>query len=123
MIGCDMSAQMNVAFLLGLLQERHLIDPRESQFLLSRENEVRKRLFKEKRDEFAGRLANANNVHPVDVVLNFDLFQEAGRELDESKLAQFIADKKNVPLVHIDPLKINAEVLTKFISRPFARKH
>ncbi|MCB9397141.1 MAG: Flp pilus assembly complex ATPase component TadA [Acidobacteria bacterium] len=114
---------MDVPFLLQLLVERHLISPEEESQLLKAESEVRRKLFRSKREEFVGKLANAGSVHPVDVVLHFDLFQEAGREIDENRLFQIIAEKKNLPFVHLDPLKVNIEVLTKYISRPFARKH
>lgn len=114
---------MDVEFLLALLRERHFITEQESNDLLRQEVRVRQKIFRENRDDYAGRLANANSVHAIDVVLAFELFSEPGRELDENKLTQFIADKKQVPFVHLDPLKVNMEILTKHISRPFARKH
>jgi len=115
--------QMSVEFLLGLLQERHLISAEEARAMMAGEGDARRRLFRAKREEFLGKMANANHVHPADVVLSFELFSLPGRELDESKLFQIIAEKRNVPFVHLDPLKVNIEVLTKYISRPFARKH
>jgi len=115
---------MDVKFLLGLLVERQVISKKESDYLARQEAVVRQTTFRENRDQYAGPFANATHIHPIDVVMNLPLFREdPDRRVDEDLLAQFIAEKKQVPFVHLDPLKINPEILSKFISRPFARKY
>lgn len=115
---------MDVKFLLNMLLERHVISDTERDYLLGEEGRIRRQLFRTRRDEFAGPFASAKNIHPIDVVTNFPLFLEnTDRELSEEKLSQYVADKKQVPFVHLDPLKINMELLSKYISRPFARKY
>jgi len=114
---------MDVDFILALLVERHVITADEASRLLRDEARVRRRIFRDNRDQYAGRLANANTVHAIDVVLDFDLFQTEDRALNEVDLARYFANKKGVPFRHLDPLKVNLEVLTKYITRPFARKH
>jgi general secretion pathway protein E len=115
---------VDVKFLLGLLAERHLITPRESDFLESQEAKVRQKTFREQRDRYAGPFANAGQIHPFDVVLNFPLFKEdPERQLSEDQLAQVVAEKKQIPFVHLDPLKIDPEMVARYVSRPFARKY
>ncbi len=115
---------MDVKFLLTLLVERHVITPRESDYLQTQEAQVRQATFRENRDQYAGPFATASTIHPIDVLMNFPLFkEETERGVTEEKLAQYIAEKKQAPFVHLDPLKVNPEILSKHISRPFARKY
>ena len=115
---------MDVKFILNLLVERHILEAQEAQHLLGEESKVRRHLFRTKRDEYAGPFANAKSIHPIDVVLNFDVFKDnPKRSLDGERLAQVIAEKKQVPFIHLDPLKVNSDILSKHISRPFARKY
>lgn len=114
---------MDVPFLLRLLKERHLINHEEERMLRDQEVKVRQTLFRENRDQYPGRFANANMIHPIDVILNFPIFtKNAKRQLTDNELAQIIAEKKELPFQHLDPLKVNPELISKYISRPFARK-
>lgn len=112
---------MDVQFLLKLLVERHVIEEKESAMLLRQEGRVRQALFREDRDLYAGPMANPSHIHSIDVVLNMPLLKENGRITDD-RLCQFIAEKKNVPFIHLDPLKVDSKLLSRTISRPFARK-
>lgn len=112
---------MDVKFLLNLLVERHIIDEKEAGMLKRQEGRVRQSLFREDRDLYAGPMANPSHIHAIDVVLNMPPFKEDGRVSDD-RLCQFIAEKKNVPFVHLDPLKVDSKLLSETISRPFARK-
>lgn len=115
---------MDVKFLLNMLVERHIISPEESAGLLKEEGRVRRTTFRSKREEYAGPFANANNIHPIDVLLNFPIFKASDdRQLSEEQIAQYIAEKKQIPFRHLDPLKVNPEILSRYISRPFARKY
>jgi len=115
---------MDVKFILGLLAERHIITDRESEMLQSQEPRVRKLTFRKNREQYSGPFANANDIHPIDVVLNFPLFlEEPKRALTDEGLAQVIAEKKQIPFMHLDPLKVSSELLSRYISRPFARKY
>lgn len=114
---------MDVAFLLNLLAERHIINPEEKHELKNAENKTRQILFRENREQYAGKFANPSHIHAIDVVVNLPLFQAPDRNMDEDTLAQIIAEKKQVPFQHLDPLKIDPILLSKYISRPFARKY
>jgi len=114
---------MDVKFLLDLLAERHLINEQERDYLLSEESRIRRTLFRTKREEYAGPFANAGTIHPIDVVLEMPLFKEnPERGITDDTLSRLVAEKRQVPFIHLDPLEIKSELLTKYISRPFARR-
>ena len=114
---------MDVKFILSLLVERHIITKKQRDALLTQESKTRQTMFRTKREQYAGPFANPTAIHPIDVVLNFSDLQQPDFNITEDILSQYIADKKQVPFVHLDPLKISPEILSKHISRPFARKH
>lgn len=114
---------MDVPFLIDILVERRVLSAEEGEEMKSRENKVRQDLFRNNRDEYAGRFAGPGMIHPVDVVLHLPVFENnPNRTLSDDQIAQFIAEKKQVPFVHLDPLKVKPDLIAKYISRPFARK-
>ena len=46
-----------------------------------------------------------------------------GRKLDEDAVAECIAAAASLPYLKIDPLRVDNELVTKTLSRPFARRH
>ncbi|PIE02497.1 MAG: type II secretion system protein E [Acidobacteria bacterium] len=116
---------MSLSFstLLDILVERHVLPEEQKDRLKREESKIRKKLFRQTREQYAGKLANPGSIHPMDVLLSLDLFKDERLSLDEEKVARFVAEKANVPFKTIDPLKVNMEVLTRYISRPFARKN
>jgi len=108
---------------LDILVERHKLAEKDRDFLLREEPKLRKKLFLETREQYAGRLANPGSIHPIDLLFSIERFSGPEAELDEGTVGRFLAEKANVPFIQIDPLKVNMEVLTKYISRPFARRN
>lgn len=64
-------------------------------------------------------------MHPLSYIATQRLedHQQPGRVLDEQVLSQWLANKAGLPLVHIDPLKINAAEVTEVMSYAFAKRH
>lgn len=64
-------------------------------------------------------------MHPLSYIATqrLDDAQKPGRALDEQVLSQWQAEKASLPLVHIDPLKINAGDVTEVMSYAFAKRH
>ena len=114
---------LSFELLLDLLVERHVLTEQEKNSLKMQEPRLRQKLFKETRDQYAGRLANPGSIHPLDLFFSLPAFQDKGKVIDDETLGRYIAEKANIPFTTIDPLKVNIEVLTEYISRPFARKH
>ncbi|HVR30152.1 MAG TPA: ATPase, T2SS/T4P/T4SS family [Thermoanaerobaculia bacterium] len=55
--------------------------------------------------------------------LAFSSKRRPGAVVDEDVIAQAIAQDAGLPHVHIDPLRLNAELIESEVSRPFARRH
>ena len=55
--------------------------------------------------------------------LAFSSQRRPGTVVDEDVIAQAVALDAGLPHVHIDPLKLNAELIESEVSRPFARRH
>lgn len=64
-------------------------------------------------------------MHPLSYIATqrLDDSLKPGRVLDEQILSQWLAEKADLPLVHIDPLKINAAEVTEVMSYAFAKRH
>ena len=70
-------------------------------------------------------LAAGDGVHPAEVIVALGMGQ-AGDErfpLSERSVMQALAAQVGVPYVDLDPLKIDAKLAPKLLSRPFARRH
>lgn len=115
---------IDVPFLLSLLVERHVISQDKAEYLMKQETQVRKALFRSNRENYAGPSAGINSIHPIDVVLHYSEFRDDPKQrVTDDTLAQFIAEKKQVPFVHLDPLAVDGKLLKQYVSRPFARKY
>ena len=55
--------------------------------------------------------------------LAFSSQRRPGTVVDEDVIAQAVAHDSGLPHVHIDPLKLNADLIESEVSRPFARRH
>ncbi len=63
--------------------------------------------------------------HPLQMIAQFD-FVDLGKldgKLTLDVLVSWLAEKAGQPLFHIDPLKINAAIVTSVMSYPFAERH
>jgi general secretion pathway protein E len=49
--------------------------------------------------------------------------KRGGRRLDEHAIAECIAAAASLPYLKIDPLRVDNDLVTKTLSRPFARRH
>ncbi|HUT78380.1 MAG TPA: type II/IV secretion system protein, partial [Polyangia bacterium] len=49
--------------------------------------------------------------------------QPGGATLDEDRVMRCLADKSGLPFEKIDPLKVDAALVTSTLSFPFARRH
>jgi general secretion pathway protein E len=64
-------------------------------------------------------------VSPAEVIASFNLeiCGEPGKFLSEDVITETLAAKVGMPYLKIDPLKLNLDVVTAHIPRPFALKH
>lgn len=64
-------------------------------------------------------------MHPLIYIAsqNFEDLSRPGKVLDEATLSEWLAAKAHLPLVHIDPMKINVTKVTEIMGYAFAKRH
>jgi len=80
-------------------------------------------LTHEQVNRIAGSTRNREEVlqHPLSYIANHEALRES--EVDILKLSTWLANAANLPLEHIDPLKIKASQVTEVMSFAFAKGH
>ena len=65
------------------------------------------------------------NVSPAEVISSFNLEipGKNGKLLTEDAITDAVAEVVGIKYMKIDPLKLNLETITSYVSRPFAQKH
>jgi general secretion pathway protein E len=103
----------------GLLLEEH------RRTAMARENTERARLLKKRRDALTGRFRRHADLAPVELVASFR-FPIPGRPnevLDEDKVCEAVARACGVPYMKLDFLRLDANLVTQTLSRPFAHRN
>ncbi len=64
-------------------------------------------------------------MHPLTYIAsqNFDDLSRPGKILDDAVLTEWLSVKAKLPLVHIDPMKINVTKVTEVMGYAFAKRH
>jgi len=98
-------------------------DARRTAF--ARENVQRVRLLRDSASRAGGRGLRRAEISPVEILASFQFVdaRHEGEVVDEDKVAQALAQALDVPYRKIDPLKLDAQLITRTLSRPFARRH
>jgi general secretion pathway protein E len=73
----------------------------------------------------AGAAAAGDSVHPAEVLASLGLTHagDARLPVTERAIMQALAQHVSLPFVDLDPLKIDAKLAPRLLSRPFARRH
>jgi general secretion pathway protein E len=105
-----------------ILVDAKLLTEGEKRDILTRETLQRARLNK----AIAASKADRRELNPVELVASFELPLPNGRtgeKLDEDRIMDAVAKKLGYGYWKIDALKLDMALITRLISRPFARKH
>ncbi len=118
------ASDFTLEYVTDALLRQGILRDEDRRTALARENAQRARLLRETtaRD---GRALRRADLSPVELLASFG-FHDARREaepIDEDKATRAVAQSMGVPYVKIDPLKLDAQLITRTLSRPFARKH
>jgi general secretion pathway protein E len=86
---------------------------------------LRSQVLKDRVGSVRSQAAARYDVSPAEIVAAASLGDRtrSDRRLDEDAIAQCVAQAAGVPYVKVDPLSIDGELVTKTLSRPFARRH
>ncbi len=112
-------------FVAETLAKAGLISDDARKTAFARENVQRARLLREHASRTGGRGLRRAELSPVELLASFK-FVDARREeelVDEDKATQAVALATGLPYRKIDPLRLDAHLITRTLSRPFARKH
>lgn len=112
-------------FVADLLAREGILTDDARRTATAREGVQRARLLREGASRSGGRTLRRAELSPVEVLASFE-FPDARRDaelVDEDKATQAVAKAVGIPYRKIDPLKLDAQLITRTLSRPFARKH
>jgi general secretion pathway protein E len=110
---------LTLEWLVGVLEQRKLIDAATAGDLRIRAPEQRARLARAQQTAGSG----AKGVGVGELVASFDLHASSGELLDEDHLASVLAEVAGLPYHRIDPLELDMGFITSTLSRPFALRH
>jgi general secretion pathway protein E len=112
---------------LNILVSAGLLTAEQISEILSKEDMFRLRIFKSRETKGASvphGMKRQSDISIIDVVGSMNLpVNGGGSVLDEDTIMKEIARHYSVPFLKIDPVKLDAHVVTKIISRPYAIKH
>ena len=111
--------------LLDLLTRAELVSREKAKEIAARSVTLRSQVLKERVGSVRSQAAARYEVSPPEIVAITELPNpsKGGRKLDEDAIAECIAAEASLPYLKIDPLRIDNELVTKTLSRPFARRH
>ncbi len=115
------SAITDILLSEGLVTEEQIAE------IVSKEELFRLRILKSR--EAKGKAANPgsrrqSDISIVDIIASMNLAEAGnGKQLTEDLIMQAVARHCGLPFLKIDPVTLEAHIVTKIISRPYAIKH
>jgi len=109
--------------LLEVLSDRALLGPEQLDEVRTRGPRLRAVLQNERERTLSGWGTGAYDVSPIELLAGFGYRTPEGALLDEDRLVEILAEAVGLPYEKIDPLKLDAKLITTTLSRPFARRH
>jgi general secretion pathway protein E len=93
--------------------------------MAARARTLASQVVREKVGSVRSQAAARYEVSPAEIVAAARLQNaaDARKPLDEDVIAECLAKAADVPFLKIDPLKVDGALVTKTLSRPFARRH
>jgi general secretion pathway protein E len=119
------ASDFTLQFVAEVLAKQGLISDDSRRTAFAREGPQRARILREQVSRSGGRGLKRAELSPVELIASFK-FPDARRDselVDEDKATQAVAQAVGIPYRKIDPLKLDAQLITRTLSRPFARKH
>jgi len=112
-------------FVADVLARAGVISDDARRTAFAREHVQRARLLRDQASRTGGRGLRRAELSPVELIASFQ-FPDARREgevVDEDKATAVVAQAVGLPYRKIDPLKLDAHLITRTLSRPYARRH
>jgi len=114
--------------LTGLMVREGLMSEEQKKDAVVKERSQRARLNHQLREVRVGRSARQQpqaNLSPVEVLASFEfeIPGSGGKQLLEQRIMQTLAQELGLEYMKIDPTKLDMNLVTQTISRPFAKRH
>ena len=120
---------LTVENLADLLLKKNLLSREDRTEIMVRGDHQRARLSRLQEGILSRRRipvpVSVESVSPSEVIasFNFEIPGSDGKILTEDIITETIAKEINIPYVKIDPLKLDLDMVTSHIPRPFAQRH
>jgi len=123
----EQDKKMTVENLCELLVRRGLLSEKQRKEILVKQGKQKARLQLEQKElRFTrGHTQIQMEVSPAQIIASFKypVPEDPDRLITEDLIMEILAEKLSLQYLKIDPLKLDLDLVTKTISRPFARKH
>jgi general secretion pathway protein E len=121
----EVRAPLTLEELLERLVAADRVDAEKAKDVAARAKTLSSQVLKERVGSVRSQAAARYEVSPAEIVAAARLQDPAsrGRDLDEDAIAECLATAADVPYLKLDPLKVDAGLVTSTLSRPFARRH
>jgi general secretion pathway protein E len=119
------ATDFTLEFVAETLSKQGLLSDDARKTAAARENVQRARLLREQASRAGGRGLRRAELSPVELLASFEFPDQRrdGELIDEDKATRAVAEAAGLPYRKIDPLKLDASLITRTLSRPFARRH
>ena len=119
------SGALTLDMLLALLREAGAIDDNLMRDLAAKEEPLKVKFLRDKFGAQALRTHKDYKVFPAELIDTAKIPhpQAPGRTVDEDVIAQLLSQATGTPYKKIDPLELDMNLVTKSLSRGFARRH
>jgi len=120
------SKKLDLESIAHLLRHQGLVTQEQLKDILAKGKTQETRLFTLSQAGASRRVhPGAETISPAEVIasLNLEIFGKPGKLLTEDAITEAVAGAVQMPYLKIDPLKLNLDVVTAHIPRPFALRH
>ncbi len=111
--------------LLAMLKTAGLLNAQQAADAAARAMTLRSRVLKTKVGAVRSQAALRYDVTPAEMVASIGIPhpERAHRKIDEDTLAELMAKAAGLPYLKIDPLRLDNDLISKSLARPFARRN
>lgn len=111
--------------LLAMLKTAGLLNAQQAADAAARAMTLRSRVLKTKVGAVRSQAALRYDVTPAEMIASIGIPhpERAHRKVDEDVLAELMAKAAGLPYLKIDPLRLDNDLISKSLARPFARRN
>lgn len=116
---------LTIEFVIGILKKRNLITEIQEKEVFIKGDTQRARLKKSQEASYSTkRHSIGESVSPAEVIasMNFTL-PGSDKQLTEDIITEAVANEVGLPYRKLDPLKLNLDIVTSYVPRPFAQRY